>query len=210
MSNSSVENRSVPLHLLTQKDSFFQNRWDNGLVPKGEYRSKLIGLNDVYATLCDLVNITVPENQAIDSVSFAGHMYDENMETREILGAWTYDETSILRESVRFNEMKLIRHFRRNETELYNLTSDISETTDISAGNEDLIREMRNALNEFGPCYDKKGRIVVKIKPDGTPIRRNCQWFSKKKTYNRCTNHPLAQIHCRSACALKNKKYCTF
>ena len=167
-------------------------------------------MNDVYATLCDLVNITIPEYQAIDSVSFVGHMYDGNLETRDILGTWTYDSRSISYESVRLNEMKLIRHFRNNETELYNLTSDISETTDISAGNEDLIEDMRNALKKFGPCYDQKGKIVVKIKPNGKLIRRTCGWFRKKNTHNRCKKHPLGQIHCRSACAMKNSRYCTF
>jgi arylsulfatase A len=46
-------------------------RWDNGMIPKGEKRPHMVGLNDLFATLTDFANITVPYGQASDSVSFA-------------------------------------------------------------------------------------------------------------------------------------------
>ena len=50
-------------------------RWDK-MIPKGERRSShFVGLNDIYATLCDLVGIKkLNEFQAVDSISFANYI----------------------------------------------------------------------------------------------------------------------------------------
>ena len=54
-------------------------RWDK-MIPKGETRSShFVGLNDIYATLCDLVGIRKPNRfQAVDSISFANYMLNNN------------------------------------------------------------------------------------------------------------------------------------
>ena len=53
-------------------------KW-KGHIDKGQSRSHMVGLNDLYATLCDLVGIEVPVGQAQDSVtSFADYIYDGN------------------------------------------------------------------------------------------------------------------------------------
>ena len=44
-------------------------RWDKGNIPRGEKHSHLVGLNDVFATLCDLAGVDIPAGQAVDSVS---------------------------------------------------------------------------------------------------------------------------------------------
>ncbi len=103
--------------------------------------------------------------------------------------------------------MKLIRNYQTDEKYLYNLTNDISESIDVSAGNEDVINEMLALLKTVGPCHDKKGKFVVFVK-QGKPIKRTCNWFAKKNTANKCNRIPIAQIHCRLTCALKNSKFC--
>ena len=57
-------------------------RWDN-MIPKGEKRSShFVGLNDIYATLCDLAGIEkLNEFQAVDSISFADYIFN-NTATR--------------------------------------------------------------------------------------------------------------------------------
>ena len=48
-------------------------RYD-GNCPAGEMRDALVGLNDVYSTICDFVGINVPKGSAQDSVSFAQYI----------------------------------------------------------------------------------------------------------------------------------------
>ncbi len=178
------------------------------MVPKGESRSNLVGLNDIYATLCDLAGIEVPKNQAKDSVSFSKQLFDENAMSRESIGAWTYFNGTLHYESVRKNEMKLIRHYSSGILQMYNLTSDVGEQYDISLENESLAAEMLESLKRIGPCDDDKGKFKVDQKPNGKVVRRTCGWFSKGKTKQRCKKYPAGQDHCRYTCALRNRKYC--
>mmetsp|Transcript_85 Transcript_85/g.114 ORF Transcript_85/g.114 Transcript_85/m.114 type:complete len:245 (-) Transcript_85:603-1337(-) len=57
-------------------------RWDNGPVPRNETRSKLVGLNDLFATLCDLADVEVPEGQGIDSISFKDYLVNEHAKSK--------------------------------------------------------------------------------------------------------------------------------
>jgi hypothetical protein len=183
-------------------------RWDKGQIPQNQKRSNLVGLNDIFSTVCELADVDVPENQAIDSTSFAKNIYDPNEDTREFLGTWEYLPKDIYHESIRKNEMKFVRDNVTNKKMLYNLTEDIGETNDISLGNEALIDEMYEKLKTISPCYDDvRGFIAVDKK--GRGVLRNCNWFANKKTNNRCKQHPIAFERCRKTCSLSNKKYCT-
>jgi len=49
----------------------------DGSFPKNEERSHMVGLNDLYATIADLVGVPVPNLSAQDSVSFANYIFSE-------------------------------------------------------------------------------------------------------------------------------------
>ena len=186
-------------------------RWDNGLIPKGETRSKLIGLNDLYKTICGLVGVEPPENQAVDSINFSKYVLNENKKAglRKFQGAWMYKSSRLVSETMRFREMKLVRSYQNNTFELYNLTADISETRDISEDNVALVNKIYQKLRADGPCYDKYGLFKVKT----TNKRRSysyksCYWFRQKRTAKRCNKFPEAKIHCRQSCSGRNSQYC--
>ena len=40
----------------------------------GEERNQLVGLNNVYSTVCDLIGVDVPKHSAQDSISFADYL----------------------------------------------------------------------------------------------------------------------------------------
>ena len=69
-------------------------RWDNGMIPKGETRDRVVGLNDVYATLCSFTGIEIPHAQAIDSISFADYTMDQsndhNIRESLLVGIWRF------------------------------------------------------------------------------------------------------------------------
>ena len=76
-------------------------RYDNKNVgfPAGEERRQIVGLNDIYATLCELTGIEVPYFSAQDSVSFANYISDDqqNAPRQELATfAFNYDVSFVL------------------------------------------------------------------------------------------------------------------
>lgn len=66
-------------------------RYD-GFFPANSERSHLVGLNDIYATLCDLIGVEIPYLSAQDSISFADYIVSKSNTSglRKELGMWEY------------------------------------------------------------------------------------------------------------------------
>jgi len=43
----------------------------DGVIPAGKTADSLIGQNDLFATLCDILDIEIPSLQALDSMNFS-------------------------------------------------------------------------------------------------------------------------------------------
>ena len=186
-------------------------RWDNGPIPKGETRSNLIGLNDLYRTICNLVGVEVPNNQAVDSMNFAKYLLNAQKDAglRKWYGAWMYDSSRLIREVMRYKEMKLVRSFQNDTYELFNLTDDISESKDISRENDDTVQKLFRKLRFEGPCYDKGGLFKVETKNRKRNFAyKSCFWIRQRRTAKRCQKFPEAKQHCRNSCAGRNSQYC--
>jgi arylsulfatase A len=173
-------------------------RWDGGGIPAGEKRSGLIGLNDMYSTLCDIAGIPVPNGQAMDSMSFKDYILDgdNNSPPREYLGVWKY-VSGLQKESIRKNNYKLVKVFGKHASSLYDLDNDISETTDIKANHTELVKEMSAKLRGIGPCVDYRRKFRIKF-PNGKKVRKGCAWFQRKKF--RCQKFQVGQWNCRRTC----------
>ena len=128
-------------------------RWDKGNIPQGETRSKLVALNDVYATLCELAAVDVPSGNAIDSISFASYLQDQEKteNLRSSVGVWRYQGADFYGEALRRGDMKLVHFIEDDVFELYNLTKDISENDNIALDNENLVQDMFSELKYLGP-----------------------------------------------------------
>ena len=187
-------------------------RWDNGNIPKNETRSNIIGLNDLFKTICGLANVEVPTDQAMDSIDFTKYIFNPRKTggLRQTFGAWVYDSSRLISEALRHRDMKLVRSFQNDTFELFNLTEDVSESTDVSAQNENIVKKLFNKLKKVGPCYDRGGLFKVKNKKKKRGfLFKSCYWFRKKRTSERCKRYPEGRIHCRSSCAGSNSRYCT-
>ncbi len=186
-------------------------RWDNGGIPKGERRSNMIGLNDLYKTICGLIGLEVPSNQAVDSMNFANYLLDGRKKAglRKWYGAWMYDQSRLILETMRFKEMKLVRSFQNNTFELYNLTADVSESRDIASENQGIVSDIFRKLRYEGPCYDRYGKFKVEstVKRRSN-VYKSCYWFRQKRTGKRCKKFPEAFHQCRASCAGQNSQYC--
>jgi len=182
-------------------------RWDNTF-PTGVNRTHLVGLNDIFATLCELAGIDVPHGQALDSKSFANYIKTNNSDgLRQSLGIWRYVKTSLQSEALRRNKLKLIRSGPDDSSvELYNLENDIGETVDLSsdAAYEMIKNDMLDELKKIGPCSaaykeDNPGEFAV----SGESTLQMCDWFIERPS--RCSNYVEGREHCPSSC--KNSKF---
>ena len=176
-------------------------RWDNGPIPKGEKRSQMIGLNDLYKTICGLIGIDVPVDQALDSINFANYIMDKNLNSglREWQHSWRYSKNGLREEAIRYNDMKLIQHYNRKTVELYNLTADVSETNNIFKENIELVQLMQQKLT--GPplsvfCSDSPKRFTLKM--NNIRIRIKCSHVAANPDYY-CARSDIAAT-CPSTC----------
>jgi len=105
-------------------------RYDNNFQAGGK-REKMVGLNDIYATICELVGIDVPVGSAQDSVSFARYIKKKKDKEglRKYLGMFKL--TKYRQHAIRKGNLKLIHTLHNNTFELYNLQEDISEKRNI-------------------------------------------------------------------------------
>jgi len=128
-----------------------------GIFPEGERRGKVVGLNDLYATVCELVGISKPPPpSAEDSISFASYIKDTSVEmqrtslgTFRLLNGWTH--------ALRVGKLKFVHDPNTNDMEMYDMKNDIGETNNLLNGQfSELEREraieMCKELRELGPC----------------------------------------------------------
>lgn len=181
-------------------------RYDNHF-PANKTNEEMVGLNDIYATICELVGVGVPELSAQDSISFADYL-DINNEGasggRTQISTWALKQNRVTNEAIRFGSMKLIRNAIDSTYELYDLATDISEMNDLS-GYEvyaDMINHMKTKLKADGPCPDdNEGQQSIK----GLNQPKGCGWF--RKNVNRCKRHLEGELNCYSVCG-RNHKFC--
>jgi len=133
-------------------------RYD-GLFPANQRRSKLIGINDIFATVCDLVHVKIPKGgTAIDSKSFLDYAvnWKKKEGLRNTLGVWNYKGGKPKREAMLTNRYKLV-HFPPNCTypdgivEYYDLKADPGEKRDLSKKRHHRkgIQLLMNKLDEL-------------------------------------------------------------
>ena len=184
-------------------------RYD-GVFPANETRSQLVGLNDIYSTLCELAEVDVPLNSAQDSNSFANYIMSENNQEglSQFMGTWAYTGGHVSSEAMRFGNMKLIRH-EDITAELYDLSTDLSESNNLITNStyDEVKKEMLQQLRRVGPCPpDREGRFIMTTgKKAGK--KKNCKWF--KKNLRRCKAHIIdGELYCNSVCGGRHKWAC--
>lgn len=159
----------------------------------------MVGLNDIYATICELVGIEVPLGSAQDSVSFAKYTIraKDRQGLRKYLGMFLLKGKQ-WQHAIRKGNIKLIHTPHNNTFQAYNLKWDIAETNNVinKPWVQKQLPELFEKLKEIGPCPDKdhSGSFLVA----GTGINRNCQWFQQNK--ERCELHTEGELFCPSIC----------
>ena len=188
-------------------------RYD-GQFPVNETRNHMVGLNDVYKTLCTLVEVPVPETSAQDSVSFADYIFSESNVTglREHLATWAFGNNNFTTAAaIRFGSMKLIQHYGSDPvTELYDLENDIGEEINLALEKPftDIIQKMATMMQRVGPCpKHRKAKFKMTTGPDKGKFI-NCTYFNMNPTKCSDGTNLDGEIMCNSICG-RHKSACS-
>ena len=117
---------------------------------------------DFYPTILDLVGAKLKPEEHNDGLSLLPLLEGKTIEQRPLV--WHYphygnqggEPSSIIREG----EWKLIHYYEDGREELYNLKTDVEETTDLAGDKPELVKEMSEKLfaylNEVGAKFPEK------------------------------------------------------
>ncbi len=114
---------------------------------------------DFYPTILELAGIPQKPAEHADGVSLVPLLKGETISERPLI--WHYphygnqggEPSSI----IRLGDWKLIHYYEDGHEELYNLKTDLSETTDLPSENPELVKQMSEKLftmlNEMGARF---------------------------------------------------------
>jgi arylsulfatase A-like enzyme len=121
----------------------FVARWPGKIEPDS-VNNQTICLNDLFATCADILDATIPDNAAEDSVSILPGLLDAT--TQPVREATVHQAPGGL--AIRKGPWKLVFH-RSGSRELFNLKSDISETDDVAMGNKDVVETLTALMQSY-------------------------------------------------------------
>ncbi len=126
----------------------FIARWD-GTIPAGSTSDHLSAFYDVMPTLCELTGARCPE--AMDGVSFAPTLTGRGQQAEHDYLYWEFNENlyfkkTEFKQAVRKGKWKGIYYVDPDRFELYDLSQDTGERTDVSVGHPEVVAELRQIM----------------------------------------------------------------
>ncbi|MEW7278555.1 sulfatase-like hydrolase/transferase [Aquimarina sp. 2201CG1-2-11] len=170
--------------------------WSQGLLANmGTVNNTPIVAFDLYPTVIDMAGGTLPSNYPIDGVSQWSMLNGTNSNLNRDALYWHFpgyiansqrDQRPV--SIIRKGDYKLIHYYETASYELYNLTTDISETTNLLAGSpdnailtiaNDMSTDLRTHLIDVSaplPTYRSNGNTVPlpEIIDISTPVDPSC------------------------------------
>lgn len=121
--------------------------WWPGKIQPGSVSEHVGYFGDLMATLCDLTGAELPANR--DSISFLPTLLGRPEEQKQHPYLyWEFYERGSA-QAVRFGKWKAVRKpMLTGEIELYDLTADLGEKTDIAAQHPDLVAQARQFIEQ--------------------------------------------------------------
>lgn len=177
--------------------------------PSNKSRKHLVGLNDIYSTICDIAGVDVPVESALDSISFNDYMKSFTNVDRLRSKQSTWTNQAIHSESIQTNKWKVIQHRIDNmngtftsKVEMYDLANDIEEKNDLSKEKrlQWKMKKMLNDLRQDGPCpKDTEGKFILSGEGPKKGKERSCSFFKSRD--ERCKLYRRdGETHCPSIC----------
>ena len=129
-------------------------RWP-GKVAAGAVSEHLGYFPDVMPTVCDLLDIRSPDH--IDGVSFAPTLLGDGEQQQHPHLYWEYNNQVAVREG----HWKAVRPGKNAKFELYDLSTDVSESNDVAASHPDVLTRLTTAAKE-SHSPPQRGKVLDK------------------------------------------------
>ncbi|MDA0350141.1 MAG: sulfatase-like hydrolase/transferase [Verrucomicrobia bacterium] len=144
-------------------------RWP-AKIKAGTVSNETIGFVDVLPTFCDIAEVALPENRHIDGMSIRNHLTTGKSFTREQplfwffyrvnpsmafrMGDWllTANTTDSHRKKTHWlssEDIPLIKSSELMDFELFNLKSDLAQTTNVIEQNQNQFKEMKALMIRY-------------------------------------------------------------
>jgi arylsulfatase A-like enzyme len=123
----------------------FIARWP-GKIAAGSVSDHPSAFWDFLPTAADIAGVrTLPD---IDGISFLPTLLGqpENQKKHDFL-YWEFHENETSEQAVRMGNFKAVRHSPQGRVELYDLTADIGEKSDISASHPEIVKKLTACMN---------------------------------------------------------------
>ncbi len=115
-------------------------------VPVGKQTNEPLANWDVLPTLTDLIKAKAPEN--IDGISFANILEGKKIKQKHDYLYWEFFERGF-DQAVRKGNWKAVKQSKKEDKiELYDLSKDLSETTDLAAKYPNIVAKMGKIMSE--------------------------------------------------------------
>ena len=116
-------------------------RWP-GKIAAGVTSDLIWDMRDVFPTLCELAGTNTPDG--LDGISVVPTLLGQPQRTREM---HYWEIHSPFQQAARFGNWKAIRFGTQEPLELYDLSNDRSETSDVSAQHPAVVKELASFLD---------------------------------------------------------------
>ena len=149
----------------------FLARWP-GTIPAGRTSDEVIAFQDMFPTFAELAGATAPEN--LDGTSVVEALKGGKLTAKRDYLYWDYGHCrgKAYAQAVRTGNWKGIRPARTGKMELYDLSQDIGETTDLASTHPEIVQQIATLMDaavnpnpryEVGTIY--KGRPIWQKAP---------------------------------------------
>lgn len=123
-------------------------RWP-AKIKAGQVSREPICGTDVLPTFCDIAGVKVPTNRMIDGTSVRAAFEDKPV-VRRVPLYWQYDRAlGKPKIAMRQGDWKILADAKLDQFELYNLTDDPRETTDLAAKQPERLGRMSSELRKL-------------------------------------------------------------
>jgi uncharacterized sulfatase len=125
-------------------------RWPDHILAASVCETPAITI-DLYPTFLELAAAGAPANQPCDGVSLVPLLRDPRTPLDRLTLCWhlPHYHHSTPASAIRQGNWKLIEFFESGESELYDLSRDLSERQDLAAEQPDRVRAMKSALADW-------------------------------------------------------------
>ncbi|MCA9025995.1 MAG: sulfatase-like hydrolase/transferase [Planctomycetaceae bacterium] len=120
-------------------------RWP-GHIKSGTVSNVPVIGSDIFTTVCDIVNIPLPQDRVIDGASMLPAFNGESIERPVPLYWRTHISPKDCRVAIRIDDWKIVADETLTKFLLFNLQNDPEETTDVSTAHPEIFNRMQQTL----------------------------------------------------------------